>query len=76
MRSHTESEFRKEKVLFDAKLMAGEDHSENMTDHLLNAPFDLNLQKVLLCDKTLAGDCTSFEICQQTEKEDKSAWSS
>ena len=45
MRSHTESEFRKGKVLFEAKLMAGVDHSENMTDQLLNAPFDLNLQK-------------------------------
>ena len=76
VRSHTESEFRKGKVLFEAKLMAGEDHSENLTDQLLNVPFDLNLQKILLCDKTLAGDCTSSEICQQIEKEDKSAWSS
>ena len=45
VRSQTESEFRKEKILFEAKLMAGEDHSENITNQLLNSPFNLNLQK-------------------------------
>ena len=40
-----ESELRKGKILFEAKLMAGENHSENMTNQLLNYPFNLNLQK-------------------------------
>ena len=43
-RSQIESEFRKGKILFKAKLMAREDHSENMTNQLLNSPFNFNLQ--------------------------------
>ena len=44
VRSQTESEFRKTNILFEAKLMAGEDHSEIMTNQFINAPFNLNLQ--------------------------------
>ena len=45
VKAQTESEYRKVKVMFEAKLMAGEDHSENMTVQSLNAPFNLNLEK-------------------------------
>ena len=45
VRSQTESEFRKANILFEAKLMAGEDHSEIMSNQFINAPFNLNLQK-------------------------------
>ena len=31
--------------MFEAKLIVREDHSENMTNKLLNVPFNLNLQK-------------------------------
>ena len=43
--SQTESEFRITNILFEAKLMSGEDHSVIMTNQLINAPFNLNLQK-------------------------------
>ena len=45
VKAQTESEYRKVKVMFEAKLMAWEDHSDNMTVQSLNAPFNLNLEK-------------------------------
>ena len=44
-RSQIETEFRKGNILFESKLMPGEDHSEKMTNQLMNSPFNLNLRK-------------------------------
>ena len=68
VRSHTESKFRKGKVLFEANLMAGEDHSESMTDQSLNAPFDLNLQKFSSVTKLLRVTALALRFVNKLRK--------
>lgn len=45
VRSQIESELKKGGVMFEAKLVAGEGHSESMHNQKLNAPFNLKLEK-------------------------------
>ena len=48
--------------------MAGEDHSENMTDQSLNAPFDLNLQKFSSVTKLLRVTALALRFVNKLRK--------